>query len=54
MTLAEALQLAQYQRLLRPLDVQFARMVAAEQQPALIALLTCSLPVWWRLNSSPR
>lgn len=36
MTLAEALQLAQHQRLLRPLDVQFARMVATEQQPALM------------------
>lgn len=36
MTLAEALQLAQHQRLLRPLDVQFARMVATEGQPALM------------------
>ncbi|ADP11553.1 exonuclease V subunit alpha [Erwinia sp. Ejp617] len=36
MTLAEALQLAQHQRLLRPLDVQFACMVATEQQPALM------------------
>lgn len=36
MTLAEALQQAQSLRLLRALDVQFARMVATEQQPALM------------------
>lgn len=36
MTLAETLQQAQSLRLLRALDVQFARMVATEQQPALM------------------
>ncbi len=36
MTLMEGLQQAQRLRLLRPLDVQFAQMVASEQQPALM------------------
>lgn len=36
MTLTEGLQQAQRLRLLRPLDVQFAQMVATAQQPALM------------------